>query len=240
MTADEREDDEWGGLPSPNAGGFAQGVIEHLLSWCPAFDPYSAGQNLLIEFLEALQELPQWQGPETYPDANGDVCTSTFWEFGRDWIGLVDEVSEQVDYVRPCDPDDTAARDRWRNFQHAIARITAHEFIDCAPHSALHYIQSDLLSEQRINPVPKYDIIAAAQWVIYQVPCEYVYRECLKNEIAETGDLWTPWSKDRWCSWKTDFEFVAGSTQYDSEVRQVAARAVLVMKQVEAAKTGES
>jgi len=239
MTEEDREYLNWGDLPPPNAGAFAELVLDYVAILCPAFDPYTEGQNRLFAFLKALQDLPRWEGPETYPDAKGEVYTSTFWKFGLSWIGLEEAFSLQYHRVIPEDHHDAAARNRWRNFQHTMARLTADELVDCHRFSALHDITPGLLSELRCKFIKDYKITAAAQWLIYPHIREYVYRMCLKNEKITYGNNWKPWAKDRWRDWKIEFEFVAGSPLYGVETRLAAARALCAMKQAEAGEDGE-
>jgi len=239
MPAEDRQFFDFGGLPPPNATGFACRVFDIVCGLCCSFAPYTMGQDRLFAFLTALQDLPRWEAPESYPDAKGEVYTSTFWKFGSYWLGLEEEFAQEHSSITQGIFYGTTAHSKWRNLQHAMARITAVGLLNCAAYSALHIIKPGFLSGQQGKIVFDYDITAAAEWLLHSQTCEHVYRECMKIEKVQYGDNWTPWAKDQWCSWKTEFEFVAGSTQYDSEVRQVAARAVLVMKQVEAAKTGE-
>ncbi|KAF1951055.1 hypothetical protein CC80DRAFT_425436 [Byssothecium circinans] len=204
LTAEQRESGDWGGLPPPNAGPCAEQFFRPYCRMCAAFSPYSEVQNRLIEFLEELGNLPRWMAPESRPDENGNVHHSEFWAFGYNWIGLEDEfrrhhasksfsllhhLMNPLFYYR-----DTATYNRWRNYQHAMARITAGKFVYCAPWSALQ----DILPPRK--PTKKrthaYDLFGAAQWVTWPNECRYVYHECMKQET--TDHYWRPWSKERW------------------------------------------
>jgi hypothetical protein len=132
--------------------------------------------------------------------------------------------------VKPGYYRDTAAHNRWRNFQHCMARLTAHKLMYCAPWNAL---QDIVPSSQSMSKKPnlEHDIIAAAQWVIWPSECRYVYQECLKKETAT--HYWKPWSMQQWRHWKREFGVVAESAQFDDETRGVARQAVRRMEDVE-------
>ncbi|KAG0631869.1 hypothetical protein M758_1G285600 [Ceratodon purpureus] len=232
LTPEDRESgDCWGGLYPPNAGALAQDQV--IRSWCrvcEAFSPYSEGQNRLVELLEQLRQLPRWMAPETHPDENGDVVESEFWAFGRKWIGLENEFRKHhAGGVKPYYYRDLAAHNRWRNFQHAMARITAIGLMYCAPWNAL----SDLViaNDPGCKANVEYDIIAAAQWLVWPVECRYVYGECLKKETTE--HYWEPWSKEKWRQWKLEFGRVGNCAGYDEKTRSVARQALSRMRDVE-------
>lgn len=131
--------------------------------------------------------------------------------------------------VKPHYYRDDAAHNRWRNFQHTMARVTAMQLIYCAPFNAL----SDLVlsGDPESKPSFEFDIVAAAQWVVWPVECRYVYQECLKKET--TTEYWKPWSKDRWEQWKGEFERVGKYEKYDEKTRSVASQALSRMRDVE-------
>ncbi|KAH7334619.1 hypothetical protein BKA66DRAFT_544535 [Pyrenochaeta sp. MPI-SDFR-AT-0127] len=222
MDIDEEESYDWGGLPAPNAGAFAEDIIRSYCRVCMAFSPYSEGQNRLIKLLEELRGLPRWMAPESRPDESGNFHKSEFWLFGYNWLGLEDQFRRQhPQYYR-----DTAAHNRWRNFQHVMARITASKLIYCAPFNALQDIvpQSDKRSLEC-------DIIAAAQWVLWPTECRYVYKECLKRQT--TTHHWEPWSKEGWSLFKKGFEVVVENEEYNSHTKSIARQALEQMNSIE-------
>jgi hypothetical protein len=95
LTAEDRDQGDWGGLYAPNAGALAQNVLRSYCRVCTAFSPYSEGQNRLVKFLEELRNLPRWLAPESRPDENGNVHETEFWTFGYGWLGLEDEFRRQ-------------------------------------------------------------------------------------------------------------------------------------------------
>jgi hypothetical protein len=110
-----------------------------------------------------------------------------------------------------------------------MARITAGKLIYCAPFNALPDIVPS--SEPHSKRNLEYDIIAAAQWVIWPTKCRYVYLECLKRETA--NHYWEPWSQERWSQWKREFGLVVEKEQYDEQTRSVARQALQRMRDVE-------
>jgi hypothetical protein len=132
--------------------------------------------------------------------------------------------------VKPGYYRDDAAHKRWRNFQHTMARLTSLRLVYCAPWNAL----SDLVrleSSQSKKDNLEYDIVAAAQWVVWPNECRYVYQECLKKQV--TTFYWKPWSVQSWTQWKEIFEGIGEKAVYDDETRGVARKAVRSMKEVE-------
>ncbi|KAH8732127.1 hypothetical protein GQ44DRAFT_801160 [Phaeosphaeriaceae sp. PMI808] len=231
LTVEEREHGDWGGLYAPNASLFAQNVLRSYCRVCTAFSPYSEGQNRLIELLVELKNLPRWMAPESRPDENGHVLRTEFWAFGYKWIGLEDEFRRQdAGYYR-----DAAAHNRWRNLQHAMARITASKLIYCAPFNALQDIVPD--SEPHGKRNLEYDIIAAGQWVIWPTECRYVFEECLKRKSI--NNYWEAWSEEGWSQWKREFRLVIESEQYDADAQSVARRALQQMNAIEVEFSGE-
>lgn len=124
-----------------------------------------------------------------------------------------------------------------------MARITSKNLIYCATFSALQDIAKTAQSNQKQSANAtrhtNYDVVAAAQWVIWPDECRYVYRECLKKETMD--HFWEPWSKDRWALWKREFEDVGKDARYLEQTRAVASKALERMEEIEKeAGTGES
>jgi hypothetical protein len=132
-------------------------------------------------------------------------------------------------YVKPEYYRDTAAHYRWRNYQHAMARITASNLIYCAAFNALQDLTPP--DKRHTKGSLEYDIVAAAQWVIWPVECRYVYQECVKKET--TVHYWEPWSKEAWSRWKMEFRRVVETEQYNHRTKNVARQALHQMQDVE-------
>ncbi|KAF2877133.1 hypothetical protein BDV95DRAFT_139300 [Massariosphaeria phaeospora] len=229
VTVEEDGLPDFGGLGPPNAGPIADTFMRWFGRVCMAFSPYSESQNRFMQFLEELRNLPRWMAPEGYPNENGDCSRTEFWSFGYNWVGHEDEFRGLLGDVKPKYYRDPAAHNRWRNFQHIMARLTANKFVYCAPFNALFDLEPSSASKSKPNL--EYDIIAAAQWVIWPTECSYVYQECLKQETATF--YWYPWAKDQWQQWKREFELVGENVQYDDQARSVARQALQRMKDIE-------
>jgi hypothetical protein len=71
----------------------------------------------------------------------------------------------------------------------------------------------------------EFDIVAAAQWVIWPDDCRDVYQECREKEATTHSNYWEPFSKQNWERWKQEFEIVVASELYDDETKAVARQA---------------
>lgn len=80
------------GIPSLRAvGANPSGDIElsfqFIASLCAAFSPYRAGQNRIIQFMEALRDLPEHKVPNIISREAGDpIDDIELWPFGDDWL----------------------------------------------------------------------------------------------------------------------------------------------------------
>ena len=132
----------------------------------------------------------------------------------------------------PRGSQDAAIHKRWRNFQHTMARLTSSNLIYTDPFSILSH---GFVEPRDIKPDvkrhPEYDIIAAAQWVIWPTECRYAYQECLKKETTE--NYWRPWSKQRWSEVRKEFALVVENPLYDEQTKDVARQALQRMKHTE-------
>ncbi|KAF2818627.1 hypothetical protein CC86DRAFT_154624 [Ophiobolus disseminans] len=232
MTAEHYEfGAEWGDLPRPNSSGLVECLLIRTFSrMCSAFSPYSVGQNRLFALLEALRDLPRWIASEGNPDENGNGYEIEFWTFGRSWIGLENEFRRSRCDFEPGCYRDIVARNRWRNFQHTMARLTASNLIYCAPFNCLPDLVKISERKTRLDRTDFY-ALAAAQWIIWPTECRYVYQECLKRETI--ANHWEAWSKKGWGQWKAQFARIADSPLYDDPVTNVARQALQQMKDTE-------
>jgi hypothetical protein len=119
----------------------------------------------------------------------------------------------------------------WRNFQHAMARITANSFVYCAPFSALQDLAPPSPPKTKARFTNAHDVTAAAQWLIWPTECRYVYEECMNKET--TVHFWEPWSKEAWSQWKEEFVRVTQNIRYEQGTRRVAMEALRRMSDVE-------
>jgi hypothetical protein len=135
--------------------------------------------------------------------------------------------------VKPSYYRDAAAHNRWRNFQHTMARLTASDLIYCAPWTALRDIVPSGEAKSNAKRSMEYDIVAAAQWLIWPDECRYVYKECMKKETTTHPHYWEPFCKQSWATWKKELGYVMASELYDDQTKSVARRALDRMKNVE-------
>jgi hypothetical protein len=238
---------EWpDNMYAPNASALIQDVMRSWVRVCSAYAPYSAGQDALVQYLEELKALPKWRAAESRPDEKGAAEETEVWVFGFGWLGLEDEFrrvvggmyllasrgefvdgANKVIDLKPGYYRDPAAHNRWRNFQHAMARLTANKLIYCAPFNALQ----DITPASPPTRSFEFDIVAAAQWVAWPTECRYVYQECQKKATSE--HYWEPWGKMQWTLWMQAFGRVADDSTYDDATRAVARKAMRQMKEVE-------
>lgn len=122
---------------------------------------------------------------------------------------------------------------RWRNYQHAMARVSSNGLIYCAPFNALHDLVTDDARGDNIKRHPDVTILAAAQWLLAPTECQYVHHECQKRGEAE--NYWEAWGKKEWGRWKTEFVYVVDSPLYDEETKNVARQALQQMNIAEEA-----
>ncbi|KAL2004513.1 hypothetical protein VTN00DRAFT_3398 [Thermoascus crustaceus] len=187
----------------------------------------------IIQFLETLRAMPEHRVPDGVPaeDPDDQDQMIRLWPFGGNWMALAEVFRREADeYSYPYSDIETPGSEtqlRWRNWQSAIARITAAGFIDCGFLCAL----GDILPSSRDYPdVEKCkvggpnrvggDVIAGAQWIIRPDEGRFVYQQCKKVEKIDGPRAM--WSMERWKQWKDQFAFVAGDERFDAKARQVA------------------
>jgi hypothetical protein len=218
---------------APNPSGDIEMVFKSVARLCSAFPPYHPGQDRIIHFLEALRAVPEHQVPDGAPKGDSDDHdqTITLWPFGGNWMALAELFRREGDeYSYPYSDIETPGSEtqlRWRNWQSAIARITASGFIDCAFLCALGDILPSArnypdLEKRKIGGPNRIggDVIAGAQWVIRQDEGRFVYRQC--KEVEKVDGPRAMWSQERWSLWKDQLAFVAGDERFNSEARRVA------------------
>ncbi|PSN61561.1 hypothetical protein BS50DRAFT_625398 [Corynespora cassiicola Philippines] len=227
LSAEDRESGEWMALYAPNATALAHEFIRLWCRVCTAFHPHSEGQDRLVAFLEELKDLPRWMAPESRPDEKGEVLSTEFWKFGKDWVGLEDDFRRENDNVGSLTHIPESCT-RWVNLQSAMARVTANGLIYCAPFTALQKLVSP--GEPNSNNL-EFDILAAAQWVMWPQECRYIYLECLKKETTE--HYWEPWSKQKWATWKYAFRAAAEDAKDNDRMKDAASRALRQMEDIE-------
>lgn len=93
LTSEEDEN----GVPSmraivPNPIGSIELFFPWIATLCSAFPPYHEKQDRIIQFLEALQDMPRndvYDGtPPEVP--NEPYTTTTLWPFGGNWMALAE------------------------------------------------------------------------------------------------------------------------------------------------------
>ncbi|KAI8303328.1 hypothetical protein K4K61_007185 [Colletotrichum sp. SAR11_59] len=216
---------------APNASGSIDLVFPTIAKLCSAFPPFHPGQNAIIQFLEALRALPEHQVPDGIPDGEGDDShLIILWPFGEDWMALTEIFRREAEeYSYPYSDIETPGSEtqvRWRNFQSAIARITALGLINCGFLSALGDIMPSSstypdLEKRKLGGPNRVsgDAIAAAQWIMWPDEGRFVYQQCKK--LDETGPR-AMWSQERWEVWKEQFGFIAGDERFTPKARVAA------------------
>ncbi|EQB57551.1 hypothetical protein CGLO_02308 [Colletotrichum gloeosporioides Cg-14] len=216
---------------APNASGSIDLVFPTIAKLCSAFPPFHPGQDAIVQFLEALRAMPKHQVPDGIPDGDEDDShLITLWPFGEDWMALTEIFRREADeYSYPYSDIETPGSEtqvRWRNFQSAIARITALGLINCGFLSALGDIMPSSsaypdLEKRKIGGPNRIsgDAIAAAQWVMWPDEGRFVFQQCKK--LHETGSR-AMWSQERWGVWKEQFTIIAGDERFTPKARVAA------------------
>ncbi|OJJ85929.1 uncharacterized protein ASPGLDRAFT_122491 [Aspergillus glaucus CBS 516.65] len=234
LTVEEEEN----GVPStraiaPNPSGNIELVFPWIATLCSAFPPHHEKQDKIIQFLEALRDMPKHDVYEGVPPENSDepYNTTTLWPFGGNWMALAEVFRiETYEFSYPYSNIETPGSEtqlRWRNFQSAIARLTSSGLINCSVLCALADILPSSQSypdlEKRKVGGPNRvggDVIAGAQWVLWPGQGQYVYQECRKKDDIDGPRQM--WSMQHWKQWKEQFEFVAGDERFGEQARLVA------------------
>lgn len=89
------DEEEANGLVSmraiaPNPSGNIELVFPWIATLCSAFPPHHEKQDKIIQFLEALRDMPKHEVYEGVPPEDPDepYGTTTLWPFGGSWIAL--------------------------------------------------------------------------------------------------------------------------------------------------------
>lgn len=108
LTAEEKEN----GVPStraiaPNPSGNIQLFFPWIATLCSAFPPRHEKQDRIIQFLEALRNMPKHDVIEGVPPENPNepYNTTTLWPFGGNWMALA-EVFRVETYGILAPPDE--------------------------------------------------------------------------------------------------------------------------------------
>jgi Protein of unknown function (DUF3632) len=256
LTPEEEERGESMRAIAPNPSGCIELAFQSITKLCSAFPPYHPGQDRILQFIKALRALPEHQVPAGVPAENSDDSDQmlTLWPFGGNWMALAEvfrmeangmfsypllvdwgeswltKIYGRVEYSYPYSDIETPGSEtrlRWRNWQSAIARITASGFIDCSFLCALgdilpssrHYPD---LEKRRIGGPKRIggDVIAGAQWILRRDEGRFVYRQC--KPVERVDGPRAMWSMERWRQWKDQLAFVAGDQRFESKARLVA------------------
>ncbi|PYI31620.1 hypothetical protein BP00DRAFT_343510 [Aspergillus indologenus CBS 114.80] len=226
----------------------APGQVKIIFEWiavlCSAFPPGHLAQDRIIDFLTALRAIPLHRVLYLGPDSNEGKDVEPFlevelWPLGKNWCGSADAFRREVPrtYIllypthvfASCDEEHF----RWRNFQSAIARITALGLVECGFLCSLERIipggWNYAPSKTTANAC---NLFAGVQWILLHG--EYVYAECKKRDKI-TGLERQVWSMERWGLWKQLFlRIVSGEIRrFDMDVKQQAELALLRMTECE-------
>ena len=91
----------------PNPRSAIQTIFLSLARLCSAFPPYHPGQTRIVEFLEALRELPRHEVYTGCPCEEPDepYPTVLLWPLGGDWEGVAElfeyEITCMYTYILP-------------------------------------------------------------------------------------------------------------------------------------------
>ncbi|PWY83394.1 hypothetical protein BO70DRAFT_361513 [Aspergillus heteromorphus CBS 117.55] len=231
---DEEERDRVSG-PNP------RGDVEMLIQWaarlCSAFPPSHAGQERIISFLEALRDLPRHKVLNVvFPREEGDgmYTAMELWPLRGRWLSLQQEfryIEDEVIYrtYRAKQPPPSEPDLRWRNFQSAIARITALDLINCDFMCSLgliipsHSWYPDLEdgNAEGFNWVAG-QVIAAVQWLLRPEVGRYVYQQCRNADTVASDDRRVIWSLEKWGQWKEQLARVGEEQRFGVHARELA------------------
>ncbi|TEA09872.1 hypothetical protein C8034_v011598 [Colletotrichum sidae] len=216
---------------SPNVSGTIEVTWAAIARLCSAFPPHHPGQDTIIQFLEVLGDLPKHQAPDQMPESESDEThLVTLWQFGDNDVSPTEIFRREAEeFSYPYSDIETPGSEvavRWRNFQSAVARITALGISNLAFLSALgdilpsHPLYPDL-EERKIGGPNRVsgDTVAAAQWMMWPDEGRFAYQQC-KN-LRETGPR-SMWHPERWQQWKVQFAFVEGDERFTPKARLAA------------------
>ncbi|PYI36067.1 hypothetical protein BP00DRAFT_432493 [Aspergillus indologenus CBS 114.80] len=242
------------GIHCPNPGGHIEMLIHWVFKLCSAFPPGHIGQERIIGFLEALRALPKHRFITLSSSRDDDeeenmYTTLEVWPMGGNWLSLEMAARFEGDAERLRLPP-TETDLRLRNFQSAIARITALDLIDSGWISSLETIlpthswypkglnDDDSEDQQGLNNKDQGFrwlagwVIASVQWLLRPEVGRYVYRQCTKRErITKRSDMW---SAQRWQQWKEQFAYVAKEERVGIHAQELAGLALETMIRYEA------
>ncbi|KZZ93735.1 hypothetical protein AAL_05451 [Moelleriella libera RCEF 2490] len=203
------------------------GSIARVSSACPPGHP---SQTRLVEFLQALKELPRHEVPNVSYDENHAPVwgTKVIWPFGTEasefFVPLFQR--EATDLAYPYSDVETPGSEsqiRWRNLQSFMAQLTTLDLIDCRSASALNYILPSFYAypdlDQRGQDGTRRiaaDLEAAAQWLLPDDARTWVRRRCMEN----AGELWT---EGNWDIWRQQLAFFANDERFPAATRALAA-----------------
>lgn len=102
LTPEEEEQGISMRVVAPNASGYIERVFESVAKLCFAFPPYDPGHDRIIQFLEALRDMPPHQTfdgvPPTEEEKNsGYDNVVTLWPFEEDWMALTEIFRREAD-----------------------------------------------------------------------------------------------------------------------------------------------
>ncbi|RAK81900.1 uncharacterized protein BO72DRAFT_444375 [Aspergillus fijiensis CBS 313.89] len=247
------------GIHCPNPGGHIEMFMHWVFRLGSAFPPGHVGQDRLIAFLEALRDLPRHEivtiaSPSVASPSDDQVeqnmyTTLEVWPIGGHWLLLqmVAHYEAQAYLYRlyaATRLPPTEIDLRLRNFQSAIARMTALDLIDCGWLSSLegilplHPWYPDLNDpegqgfgqDQGFRWLAGW-IIAGVQWLLRAEVGQYVYQQCQKREkIVERPEMW---SMQRWQQWKDQFAFAANEVWVGVHAQELARLALQKMIEYE-------
>ncbi|KAB8275419.1 hypothetical protein BDV30DRAFT_236785 [Aspergillus minisclerotigenes] len=222
---------------APNPSGLITCFFESFARLCSAFPPGHVGQDRLIQFLEALRDMPKHEVPNYLPNDPPEdfYYLLELWPFGGSWLGLTEVFRTEAEdrgysYATFATPG-SDMQIGWRNWQSILARITALRFVDCSFLCALEGIlpQSKMPPHSRVSG----DVLGGVQWILHPDTGLYVYRQCKAVEKVSTSDSRAMWSLERWGQWKDRLETIASDDTFAPEVREIARLAVDRMGELE-------
>ncbi|RAH78783.1 hypothetical protein BO86DRAFT_319906 [Aspergillus japonicus CBS 114.51] len=183
-----------------SAWGQVKGVFQWIAVLCSAVPPGHPAQDRIIMFLEALRAMPLHHVLCLGPDSNEGKDVEPFlelelWPLGKNWCESADAFCREQK-ARTGRMTSDEEHFRWRNFQSAIARITALGLVECGFLCSLERIipggWNYAPSKTTANAC---DLFAGVQWILLHG--EYVYAECKKRDKV-TDPVRQMWSMERW------------------------------------------
>lgn len=244
LTPEEEDNSFTTRMISPNASGLIENSFQLFAATCAAIPPGHAGQDALVEFVQALRALPVHRASDAIPTETDDGFMD-LWPIEENWQALAEIFrKEAANYFHPASgmgvPESKQAH-CWRNLQSAMARLTALGLINCGFLCSLEYIlpsspyypRKSRPTVDQVNVLAS-NAIAGTQWLVPGT-IDYVYAQCSKvKSVSAPREMW---SRERWSEWQRQLALLASNDLVYAEARTAAKKALDQMNRTESSST---